>query len=360
MRLTFALQLALDGRDLDRRLMELLEALHAHGSVAAAARHLGCSYRFAWDRLREAESAYGQPLVRMEPGRGARLTDLGVGLLEVRTRAGAAAQQPLQRVALEFERALTAGRSQAPHRLSLAASHDLALIELKDFCLLAQPRLDLDIRFRGSLDALVELAHGRCDIAGFHIEAQAVEAKADPRPAIRRSLSARRDRLIVLGERNQGLMLAAGNPKAIGAVSDLARRGVRFVNRQAGSGTRLLFDRLLARAGRSKSDLLGYDTEEFTHVAVAATIASGHADAGFGIQAAAAAYGLAFLPVIRETYYLAARRTTIDTEAVRRLVEHLRSAPLRKRLLKLAGYDFAACGTLLEIEEALGRIRPSK
>lgn len=351
MKLTFTLQLAIDGRELDRRLLELLEALHAQGSIAAAARHLGCSYRFAWNRLREAESAYGHPLVRMAPGRGAHLTDLGTGLLEARARAATEAEPALRRTALQFERTLSADNMAAPRRLSLAASHDLALIEIKEFCLLARPPLDVDLRFRGSLDALGDYARGRCDIAGFH-----VAAKISPEPAIRRNLSVRRDQLIVLGERTQGLMLAPGNPKAIGALKDLTRRGVRFVNRQAGSGTRLLFDRLLASAGRSKSDIRGYDTEEFTHVAVAATIASGHADVGFGIQAAAAAYGLTFLPVIAETYYLAARRTAIGGDAVRQLIAHLRSALLRKRLLKLGGYDFAACGMLVAVDDVLGKI----
>ncbi len=349
MKLSFVLQLTLDGRELDRRLMELLEALHALGSIAAAARHLGCSYRFAWNRLREAESAYGRPLVTMAPGRGAHLTALGLGLLEARARAAAEAEPALRRTTAQFERAMARGDTAASHRLTLAASHDLALIELKDFCLLARPPLDLDIRFRGSLDALGEHVRGRCDLAGFHVDAQSA-----PEPTIRRCLSVRRDQLIVLGERSQGLMLAPGNPKAIGGLKDLSRKGVRFVNRQAGSGTRLLFDRLLVSAGRSRSEIRGYETEEFTHVAVAATIASGHADVGFGIQAAAATYGLAFLPVVAETYYLAARRTTIDSDAARQLIGHLRSASLRKRLRRLKGYDFAACGTLMEVDEALG------
>jgi len=348
MKLGFVLQLTLDGRELDRRLMELLEALHAQGSIAAAARHLGCSYRFAWNRLREAEFAHGRPLVNMAPGRGAHLTELGIALLEARSRAAIEAQPALRRTAARFEDTLSAGNMAGVRRLSLAASHDLALIELKDFCLLARPTLDLDIRFRGSLDALGEYVRGRCDLAGFHVEAQGA-----PEPAIRRSLSARRDQLIVLGERNQGLMLAPGNPKAIGGLKDLARKGVRFVNRQTGSGTRLLFDRLLAGTGRSQGDVRGYDTEEFTHVAVAATIASGHADAGFGIQAAAAAYGLTFLPIIAETYYLVARRTTIESDAMCQLITRLRSASLRKRLLKLEGYDFAACGSLRDVDEAL-------
>lgn len=347
MRLTFSLNACLDGRALDARLLELLEALNTHGSVAAAARSCGVSYRFAWDRLRSAETLYGHPLVRMERGRGAHLTEIAVRLFEARTRARADTTQALARIARDFDAALASAGARPASRLRLAASHDLALIELKEFCAQAEPRIELALQFHGSLDALAELARGRCDLAGFHVGPDA-HAEA----ALRRVLSARVHKLIVLGRRTQGLMLAPGNPKRISAVGDLARRGVRFVNRQSGSGTRLLFDRLLAASGHKAAEIRGYETEEFTHVAVAATVASRHADAGFGIQAAAARYGLAFVPLSHETYYLAARRTQLDRPAARALIEHMRSTALRRRLARLRGYRVDACGNLADVDHA--------
>jgi molybdate-binding protein len=110
-----------------------------------------------------------------------------------------------------------------------------------------------------------------------------------------------------LFEREQGLMLAPGNPLGLSGLSDLATKRVRFVNRQKGSGTRSWFDRLLAQAGLKPAAIRGYEIEEFTHQAVAAVVASGAADAGMGVRVAAARFGLAFLPVGRETYYLATR-----------------------------------------------------
>jgi molybdate-binding protein len=102
-------------------------------------------------------------------------------------------------------------------------------------------------------------------------------------------------------------MMAAGNPLSIASVADLACSRARFVNRQKGSGTRLWFDHLLEEAGIPPSAIPGYGAEEFTHQAVAAVIASGAAEAGLGVRAAAERFGLAFVPVGRETYYLAAR-----------------------------------------------------
>jgi molybdate-binding protein len=112
--------------------------------------------------------------------------------------------------------------------------------------------------------------------------------------------------------REQGLILAAGNPLSVCSVKDLTRTGARFVNRQPGSGTRQWFDRLLKRDRLSPSSISGYDQEEFTHQAVAAVIASGAADAGMGVRAVAERFGLAFAPLGREIYYIAAQPELSD------------------------------------------------
>jgi len=283
----------------------------------------------------------------MERGRGAYLTSFAVRLLEAQARARNETTQILARVSREFEATAALAPPRPASKLTVAASHDLALIELKDFCAQAEPSIDVDLHFRGSLDALAELCRGRCDFAGFH-----VGPDAHAESALRRLLSPRAHRLVMLGQRVQGLMLVAGNPKRIGGIADLARRSVRFVNRQSGSGTRLLFDRLLAASGRKSGDIRGYETEEFTHVAVAATVASGHADAGFGIQAAALRYGLEFLPLSHETYYLAVRRTQIGRPAAQSFIAHMRSPELKRRLSRLRGYRLDACGTIVDVEHA--------
>ena len=140
-------------------------------------------------------------------------------------------------------------------------------------------------------------------------------------------------------------MLPHGNPRRIRQLSQLARPGIRFINRQAGSGTRLLFDALLADAGINPSRIAGYDMEEFTHGAVAASVASGMADAGFGIEAAARQAHLAFVPLARERYFLAFRNP--DSPATTRLLAFLRTTKWRNMLAQYRGYVRARSSRLV-------------
>jgi len=139
-------------------------------------------------------------------------------------------------------------------------------------------------------------------------------------------------------------MLRAGLETKIHTLADLARSGARFVNRQRGSGTRTLFDRLLKADKLRAIDISGYQNEEFTHLAVAATIAGGGADAGFGIRAAAVQFGLPFVRLERETYYLACREDRPDTGHISRLVTFLRSAEFKAVCAALPGYDATHSG----------------
>jgi molybdate-binding protein len=186
------------------------------------------------------------------------------------------------------------------------------------------------------------------DVAGFHVPI-AGSADGDRAPFLR-SLRARRDRLIRLVDRDQGLMFSRGNPPQARTFRDIAGRKLRFVNRQRGSGTRLLIDRMLAREGIDDSEIAGYGNEEFTHRAVAATVASGGADVAFGLRAAAAEQQLAFVPLVRERYFLAVRAKAAGTPAVARLVQLLRSPMFVRTARRFAGYRADAAGTLLGLD----------
>jgi molybdate-binding protein len=129
----------------------------------------------------------------------------------------------------------------------------------------------------------------------------------------------------------------------------VAAKGLRFVNRQRGSGTRLLIDRLLEDARIDAAEVNGYATEEFTHAAVAATVASGGADAGFGLRAAAAEYRLGFVPLVRERYLLAVRARELVKPAMRRLLEALRDAAFARMVRRFAGYQVADAGAILDL-----------
>jgi putative molybdopterin biosynthesis protein len=340
------------GPSLDPRLVPLLRAIAARKSLYAAVAACGISYRAAWGLLRDHQARLGAPLVQLQRGRGARLEAAGEALLS----AHAAATQRLARVmpalAVELGGASAAKTRRQIAGVRVAASHDICLAALRD-ALPTSARLRLDVSFTGSLGALRLFAEGQADVGGFHLPAQARSAKARDLAPFLRWLRPRRDRLIRFVDREQGLIVAHGNPQRVRGIADIARKQLRFVNRQRGSGTRLLIDRILAEANLSPESVKGYANEEFTHAAVAATVAAGAADAGFGLRAAASEYGLAFVPQLRERYYLAVRAADLESPSIVRLIEVLRSVMFTRLAGRLPGYDPTAAGTVLGIE-ALG------
>jgi len=144
--------------------------------------------------------------------------------------------------------------------------------------------------------------------------------------------------------RDQGLILNKGNPKAVRGVEDLAREDVVFVNRQTGSGTRVLFDYKLKQAGIPPDAVKGYDHEEFTHMAVAVDILSGAADCGMGIHAAAKALNLDFVPIEQEQYDLIVPTHLLNQSNVETTLNVMGSDNFRKRVALLGGYDPSSSG----------------
>jgi len=337
--------------DLDARLVPLLRKVAQEGSLNRAVSALRLSYRHAWGLMGKMERVLGQPLVLMERGRGARLTPFAEKLLEADAAATNVLARELAPVLQALNRETPASRAATREKpIIIHASHDFALAELRDLLSNAGgPALEL--HFRGSLDCLASLAHGECDVAGFHLpEASAGSAAFAP---YRPWLKARTLRLIRFVRRRQGLMVGRGNPKRLLSLADLAAKSARFVNRQPESGTRLCFDRLLSDADLRPSQIKGYQVEEFTHAAVAATVASGMADAGFGIEAAARQHGLDFVPLAGERYFLAARSATLDRPAAQNLLAELNGAAFRRRLDALPGYDAAGIGEAVSVREGL-------
>jgi molybdate-binding protein/DNA-binding transcriptional regulator YhcF (GntR family) len=231
--------------------------------------------------------------------------------------------------------------------IRLVGSHDLALDVLAGRLRAAGAGVELDVTATDSLDGLIALARGAADVAGCHL--------LDPETGehnvsfVRRILPGEPAILVTLAHRQQGLIVAAGNPKRIAGIADLARPDVAIVNRHRGSGTRVLFDASLADAGIDPASLRGYDHEEATHLAVAAAVAAGVADAGLGILAAARAYGLDFVPVARERYELAMRPSTASQPAIGLLLETLRSPEFCAVVSALGGYDTSETGAIRSV-----------
>jgi len=323
-----------------RTLIELLAGIRAHGSIAGAARAVRLSYRHAWGTLSRWEKLLGQPVVVLEQGRGAKLSPLGEQLLEADLRIHRRLEPTLSRLSAELDLQFAGSLGQTRAALRIVASHDLALLQLRDLAL--ESGLALDLHVRGSSESLAAFSRGECELAGFHLVA------GHPDLDLRQWLDPRRDAVIRFASRHQGLMVKRGNPKRIGSLSDLARGTVRFVNRQEGSGTRLLLDRLLEDAGVRPRQVRGYGLEEYTHLAVAATVASGMADAGFGIEAAAARHDLGFVPIATEQYLLACRLARLKDKPVVTLRKLMASATFRKATEDLAGYELKGSGKLIK------------
>ena len=315
---------------LDPRLMPMLRRVAAGGTLADAAAAAGIAYRSAWGLFDQAERVLRAPLLELSRGRGARLAALGRALLD-RDRE---AQAWLDRRQEAFAVALPTAQDAAG-TLRIVASHDLALAALRE-----DWHADgiADVQFKGSLDSLAGYARGEADLAGFHV----VRDTDLPGTGAGLPLDPVRDAAIPFLVRTQGLLLAKGNPRRVRTLADVAKKGLRFVNRQQGSGTRAIVDALLARDAIAPSRIVGYGNEEFTHAAVAATVASGGADAGIGVEAAAARHGLAFVPLLRERYLFVCRRDRLDAPAIRAFRRELASPRTRQVVAGLRGYALDA------------------
>lgn len=335
MKIGLELRWRIDDEEVDARMLPLLQAIAQTGSLSRAIRDIGLSYRHAWGLLGKLENALGRQLVKLERGRGAQLTPLGVRLLEEAAQMEEQLGPQLRQMGTRIGRELVGTHSGNKERVVLQASHDLALGKLRE--LLASGRdCELELHFQGSLDCLAALARGQCDLAGFHVpDTTGRNALLDQ---YRPWLKSRALRLVHFATRQQGLIVARGNPLRISTLADLVGKKARFVNRQPGSGTRLFLDHLLATHKIRPARINGYQLEEFTHAAVAATIASGMADAGFGIEAAARQHGLDFVPLATERYYLAGRSGTLSRPGPRALLAALDSNAFRAILRGLPGY----------------------
>ncbi|RMH00389.1 MAG: molybdopterin biosynthesis protein [Chloroflexi bacterium] len=221
-------------------------------------------------------------------------------------------------------------------------SHDLTLDLLAQFLAERMPGWRLSSAHVGSLGGLIALRRGECHLAGAHL--LDVETGTYNLPWVRRYLPGRDVVLITLVEREQGWIVPPGNPKGVHGWEDVARPDVRIVNRQRGAGTRILLDYEMGRLGIESKNVRGYDREEYTHLAVAAAVASGVADAGLGIRAAARALGLDFVPLARERYDLVMLKESFEGDLLRPLLDLLHDAAFRKAVAAMPGYDVSAMG----------------
>ncbi len=329
-------------------LLKLLVSIQKNGAIAKAAREVGLSYRYAWGLLRDGEKLFGEALMQTGRGRGTSLTPLAEKLVWADHRIKARLSPLLESIASELEGELSKMAAEKLSMIRMSASHGFAVAAL--LLQMIEAHLPIELSYRNSTDAVSALARRECDLAGFHVPLGQYQAPAFAMYS--RWLDNDTHRLIQLAIRTQGLFVAPGNPHNILSLKDLAKPGIRFVNRQAGSGTRKLLELMLQDEGISSHNISGFESAEFTHSAVAAYIASGMADVGFGVETAARRFNLEFIPMVRERYFFALPVSSLNEPLIQSVLAIIRTPSFHTTINELAGYEASGTGEIFSLDDA--------
>lgn len=340
-------------------LIDLLQAVNTQGSISAAARALGLSYRHVWGELKRWETELGNELLIWEKGQSARLSDFGTKLMWAERQAQARLAPQIEALRAELERGFAHAFDDSVHVVTLYASHDDALSALREHALRqsspsspGQGQLHLDIRFTGSVDAIRALNEGRCVMAGFHTLLDA-DSKTLTERTYKPLLQPGQHKIIGFAQRTQGLMVAKNNPLQLESLNDLAAKRARFANRALGTGTRVVLDELLDRASLNYADIRGYEATETSHAAVAHAVAAGQADAGLGIKAAALSAGLDFIPLIDERYHLVCLKSALVQPGIQALLKLLKTRAWQDTVEQIPGHTAVQSGQVLSMRQVL-------
>lgn len=285
------------------------------------------------------------PVQPMDSLRRASLVNLAEKfLIEILTSGYTPAEvEDAFRAALERWR--TVSRSQIivnQQVIRFAGSHDPMVAWIATHFTDITTSYDLNINFSGSLAGLMALADGKADIAGSHLWDR--ETETYNTPVLKSLFPGEKMALITMAHRRIGWLLGPGNPKDFHSIHDLTRPDIHFVNRHAGSGTRVFLDALLNKNQIDPALITGYNNQKTNHAEIALEISEGKADVGLGLEAAARAYNLDFIFENLECYDLIVREKTFYTKPMQELIAWLKSERFLQILNSLGGYEFKNCG----------------
>jgi molybdate transport repressor ModE-like protein len=333
------------GSRLDPQLFLLISAIHEHGKLTQAAKQVGISYRHSWNILNHWAGFFGCELVHLQKGRGAVLSPLGEKLLWAQQRLIARLEPQLQSFASEINLEIQRSLKGVKPLLNIYASFGYAVELLPKFA----NNYQLNLQYKGVEEALIALNRGQSDVAGFHLPVELRDAKY--LTTYLRHLRPRAHKIVRFITRRMGLMVRAGNPKEIESLHHLTLPHVRFINREPNSGTRHLLDELLERDDVPGESIVGFDDAEYTHSAIAAYVAAGMADAGFGVEAAAKKFSLDFIPLTHEHYLFVCNNKTLQQESMHRFLDEIKSQAFYEQVETLAGYSSQDCGDVVNVED---------
>ena len=294
-------------------LAQLLKDIGRGSSLVVASKRSATSYRGAWGKLNQVEASLGMPLIVRTKGHGSTLTEFGTFFVQFvedlqagHIEHGKSYQDRLLKEIKKIQRAEST-------RWKFFSSSDSiiqrAASEVKAF----------DLKIAGSGESLEKLLNREAHLAGYHVSDE------QSSKAIRQRLSKQGIEIYPVMKRTQGLMVKKGNPLHIRSIEDLVDKKTRFINRQIGSGTRLLLDTLLIEEGIDPSEINGYLHQEFTHSAVANAILAGKADVGIGVKNIAIENGLGFVPLKDEIFFIAMYKEMAGKSDASKLIRKIRS-----------------------------------
>lgn len=345
------------GASLADRTVSLLVGVAEHGSLLKACEAARVSYRHAWQLIRAGEALLGVPLLRMERGKGSTLTPLAEKLVWADRRIEARLSPMLDSLASELQAEIDRVLTSLPSPSSLLrihASHGFAIQALHEA--LGRAGIVTELRYCGTSEAVASLSMGGCEVAGFHVPQGEFEDTAVAHYG--QWLKPGSQRLINVATRRLGLMVAKGDPRKIYGMRDLVRPELRFINRQSGSGTRFLLDLLLRKEGLEPSRVHGYEHCELTHAAVAAYVASGMADVGFGVETPARQFKLDFVPIQTERYFLVCETRSLDEPAMQEMLATIKGGAFKAQVDRLPGYQVdASAGEVMDMRSVFPSLR---
>jgi putative molybdopterin biosynthesis protein len=295
-------------------LSQLLKDIGRGNSLVVASKKSDTSYRGAWGKLNQAEEALGMPLIVRTKGHGSILTEFGQFLIQFigDMQAGYLKHDAQYNDVLLKE--IKKIQKSESLRWKFFSSSDSVIQKA------ASEVSGIDLKIAGSGESLERLLNNEAHIAGYHVSDQKSSK------AIYQRLTKNDIEIYPVMKRTQGLIVKKGNPLHIRSIEDLVDKKVRFINRQIGSGTRLLLDTLLMEEGVDPAEIDGYLAEEFTHSAVANAILAGKADVGLGVKNIALENGLGFVPLRDEIFFIAMNKEMTAQSEASRLIRKIRSA----------------------------------
>jgi molybdate transport repressor ModE-like protein len=329
-------------------MLDLLNEIRVTGKISRAADRAQMSYRHAWNLIEKWSRFFNTPLVERRQGRGTTLTPFGGRLVWAGQRLEARLGPQLQNLAQELETEINQFLPHGPAIIRVHASHGFAVSKLREL-LSRETDISVDLRYVSNQNSLASLAHDGCDLAGMHLPIGPLRKTSIA--ASRGWLTPSLHRVVSFVTRDMGLMVEPGNPLRITSLERLLDPSVRFVNRDPDSGTRLLFEQLLAQHRLDGSQINGYERIEFTHAAVAAYVASDMADVTFGVEAAARQFDLDFVRLVTEDYFFVCRRPLLELPAMKRILAIMKGAEFRTAIARLPGYKIKDAGAVKTVNE---------